>query len=326
MKPRRACGAREAVALLLGIASLPVSAQLFVPAQGEGSVSATIQVVTDHWHLTDRGDRAGQSNITSNSVFLKLDYGLTDRLAVTLNVPYVQKRFRAPPGGAPAHDPDPFNHHHDGHEHEHVEELDDGQFHGHWQDWGVGVRFAWLKDPLMVTPFLNYSWPSHDYTFFAHAAPGTRQKRTQLGIAVGRPFGPPWIDTYAQASYSYTLVEKVLGISVNYSTLHLEMGHHFNDRFSGRLFFTYRKTHGGLDFPSDFPWRGSSPAPEDAAVRERFLNHDRIQRIDYLNAGLGLAWRVDARHALSLDYLNTLWGENGHEIHNAVSLGLYRSF
>jgi hypothetical protein len=282
--------------------------------------------VTDHWHLTGEGDRAGQSNITSNSVFVKLDYGLTDRFAVTLNLPYVQKRFRAPPGGAPAHDPDPFNHPHDDHEHEHVDRLDDGSFHGHWQDWGVGLRYRWLESPLMVTPFLNYSRPSHDYTFFAHRAPCTRQKRTQIGFAVGRPFGPPWVNTYAQGSYSYTFVEKVLGISVNYSTLHLEVGHHLNQKLSGRLFVTYRKTHGGLDFPTDFPWRGSSPAPEDPEVRELFFNHDRIQRIDYLNGGLGLAWRFDDRYALSLDYLDTLWGENGHEIHNAVSLGLYRSF
>lgn len=300
-------------------------AQLIVPNKGHGTVSATVQVVTDHWHLTYEGDRAGASKITANSLFLKLDYGLTDRLAFNLNAPYVQKRFRAPPGGAPPHNPDPFNHQ-DDHEHEHVDHLDDGNFHGHWQDWGIGLRYRWRDAPLAITPFLNYAWPSHDYTYFAHAAPGTRQKRTQIGVFVGRPFGPPWINTYTQASYSYTFVEKVQDISVNYSTLNLELGHHFSEKLSGRVFLTYRKTHGGLNFPIDFPWRGSSPAPEDAALRELWFNHDRIQRVDYLNGGVGLAWAFNERYALTMDYLDTLWGENGHEIHNAVSLSVYRGF
>lgn len=317
--------------LALAVASLwaaSAQAQLHVPAQGHGTLTATVQVVTDHWHLTGEGDRSGESNITTNSLFLKFDYGLTGRLAVNLNAPYVQKRFRALPGGARPHDPAPFNQPHDDHdhEHEHVDRLDDGSFHGQWQDWGVGLRYRWRDAPIAITPFLNYSWPSHDYTYFAHAAPGTRQKRSQVGVFVGRTFGPPWINTYAQGSYSYTFVEKVLGIDVDYSTLNLEMGHHFSERFSGRVFLTYRKTHGGLDLPRDFPWRGSSPPPQDEGLRELFLNHDRIQRIDYLNGGFGVAWTIDGQHALTLDYLATLWGENGHEIHNAVSLSLYRSF
>ncbi len=313
-----------AVAFLMWSAS--AQAQLYTPPQGKGTVAATVQVVTDHWHLDYQGNRNGAARITANSLFLKFDYGLTDRLAATLNAPYIQKRFKTVRGGAPAHNPDSFNDGHDDHEHEHIERLDDGTFHGHWQDWGVGLRYRWLDEPFTVTPFFNYSWPSHDYEFYAHAAPGTQQNRTQVGVAVGRPFGPPWINTYAQASYSYTLVEKVLDISTNYSTLNLELGHHFSEKFSGRVFFTYRKTHGGLNFPVDFPWRGSAPAPDDAAIVARWLNHDRIQRVDYLNGGIGLAWQFDQRHSLTLDYLKTLWGENGHEIHNAVALSVYRGF
>ena len=303
-------------------------AQLYVPPKGSGLISANLQAVTDHWHLDYQGNEVGPARITTNTLVLKFEYGLTDNLAVNLTAPYTEKKFRASAGGAPPHDPDPFNHGHDehDHEHEHVERLDDGAFHGHWQDWGVGLRYRLRTEPLAVTAFANYSWPSHDYTFFAHAAPGTGQKRTQIGIAAGRPFGPPWINTYIQGSYSYTFVEKVLDLSVNYSTLNLELGYHFTPRLTGRAFATYRKTHGGLDFPVDFPWRGSTPIPDDDALVELFLNHDRIQRVDYLNGGVGLAWQFDDNYSLSLDYLQTLWGENGHKIHNAVSLGIYRTF
>ena len=273
-------------------------------------MSTTFQVVTDHHHLNSRGDQIAPGRITTNSVLLKLDYGLTNRLAVSFTAPWLEKKFR----GSGAHNPDPFNDGHD--DHEHIERLDDGNFHSTWQDWTAGLRYSWREQPLAVSTFVNYSWPSRDYTYFAHAAPGTRQARTQIGLFAGRPFGPPWINTYAQASYSYTFVEKVLDINVNYSTLNVELGHHFSPRLSGRVFATYRKTHGGLDFPGDFPSRRD----------ERWLHHDQIQRVDYLNGGLGLAWRFNERHSLTLDYLKTLWGENGHEIHNAVSLSVYRNF
>jgi hypothetical protein len=295
-------------------------AQLYVPQKGGGSVSASVQVVTDHWHLSSDGDRVGKTHITTNSLVLRFDYGVTDRLAATLTVPYVQKRFRADVGGAGPHDPDPFNDGHDDHDHDHdhVERLDDGAFHGHWQDWGVGVRYRLRDAPLAITPFFNYSWPSHEYEFFAHAAPGTGQKRAQFGVVVGRPFGPPWINTYASGSYSYTFVEKVLDVRVDYSSLNLELGHHFSEKLSARVYVNYRKTHGGLEFPADF---GVIPN-----TSEQFLNHDRISRIDYLNGGLGLGWQFDERYAATFDYLDTLWGEQGHEIHNAVALTLYRSF
>lgn len=318
--------ARMGVCAVLAAWGAAAQAQLYVPPKGSGLVSATAQVVTDHWHLNFAGDKVGPSRITTNTLVLRFEYGLTDNLAVNLTAPYTEKKFRASAGGAPAHDPDLFNDGHDDHVHEHVEGLDDGRFHGHWQDWGVGLRYRVRDVPLAVTAFANYSWPSHDYTFYAHAAPGTRQKRTQIGIAAGRPFAPPWINTYAQASYSYTFVEKVLDLNVDYSTLNLEVGYHFSPRLTGRVFATYRKTHGGLDFPVDFPWTGSLPVPDDEALVERFLNHDRIQRIDYVNAGVGLAFQLNEHYSLSLDYLQTLWGENGHKIHNAVSLGVYRSF
>jgi hypothetical protein len=306
-------------ALALGLfAFAPAAcAQLFVPGDGKGTVGVVMQTVTDHYHYNWRGDEIDAGKITANSLMLRFDYGLTDRLAVSATLPYIDKKYE---GARPHTDPFDPPHGHD-EPHDELELLDDGNFHGHWQDWGVGIRYRWKDAPLAITPFLNYSWPSHDYTFYAHAAPGTQQTRTQLGLFVGRQFGPPWINNYLQGYYSYTVVEKVLGIGVNYSTLNLEFGHFFSERLGGRVFATYRKTHGGLDFPIDFPMRGN-PAYDP----ELLLHHDQTQRVDYLNAGLGLSWSLGERYTLSGEWMSTFWGENGHKIHNAVTIGLYRSF
>ena len=313
MNPGRGTGAALLLALAL-CGGRDATAQLVVPGKGSGSIATTFQVVTDHYHYNYLGDEIDAGKITSNSFQLKLDYGITDRLAVSAALPYVQKQYR---GNRP-HVDTPFAQG-DGHDHAHdfsFELLDDGSFHGHWQDPAVALRFRWLDGPVAVTPFVSYSWPSHTYTFYAHAAPGTRQTRLSAGAYVGYRFGPPWENTYLQGFYSYTQVEEVLGIRPDYSTFNLELGHYFSERLGVRAYAIYRKTHRGLDFPVDFP----------ASELELTFNHDRVQRIDYLNLGLGATWSLGERYALSLDWMTTTWGENGHKIHNAVTLGVYRSF
>jgi hypothetical protein len=296
------------------VAASPSSAQLTLPGKGEGTLAATVQVVTDHYHYNYRGEEFDAGKITSESLQLKLDYGLTERIAVSLAVPFLRKQYR----GARPHVGAPFEHH-DGHDHGQdygFEFLDDGRFHGHWQDVATGVRFRWLDGPVAVTPFVTYAWPSHDYTFYAHAAPGTRQVRVSAGAFVGYRFGPPWENSYLQGYYAYTDVEAVLGIKPNYSTVNIEYGRYFSERLGARIYVTRRHGHAGLEFPIDFP----------ASNLDRTFNHDRVQRIDYTNVGAGVSWVLDERHTLSLDWMTTVRGENGHKIHNAVTLGLYRGF
>lgn len=307
------------LALLYGLVANapPAHAQLYVPAKGQGTISATGQVVTDHYHLDWQGNDVDAGKIETHSLQLKFDYGLSDRFALSVAVPYLRKQYR---GNRPHNDTllDPPGKH-EGHVHPEYdyEFLDDGRFHGHWQDPAIALRYRWREAPVALTPFVSYAWPSHDYTFYAHAAPGTRQTRLAVGSFFGRRFAPPWQNTYLQGYYSYTFVEEVLDINVDYSTLNLELGYFFSERWAGRVHATYRKTHGGLDHPIDF---------RPVTDTDREFNHDRIQRIDYLNLGLGGTYVLSENYTLSLDWMTTAWGENGHKIHNAVTLGLHRSF
>jgi hypothetical protein len=301
-----------ALAWLAGalLAAPAAHAQLSVPERGHGAVSVTFQAVTDHYHLDYQGHLGSAGHITSHSAQLRMDYGVTDRLAMSFTLPFISRRY----DGTFPHNPDPFN---DEDHHEHIGVLDDGDYHGAWQDYGLGLRWRWLDKPWTVTPFVNWSQPTHDYVYFAHAAIGTRQKKLALGVNVGRQWGPRLYRLYTQGSYSYTFVEPVLGHDVDFSTLNLEAGWFFTPSFSVRGFAIYRKTHGGLDFPIDFP------PPRN---NETFLHHDQIQRIDYLNYGVGASWRLGDNWSVSANWLTTGWGENGHAIHNAVSVGVSRSF
>jgi hypothetical protein len=203
---------------------------------------------------------------------------------------------------------------------EDIDRLDDGEWHGGWQDFGVGLRLRWIEprpgQPWGVTPFVIYQWPSHDYTFFAHAAIGSRQKRLIVGATAGRQFGPRFQKLFVQAQYSYSFVEEILDVNTNNSSLNLDLGYHFTPRFSARAMLMLRKTHGGLDIPTDFPDRTS----------ELFFHHDQIQRVDYVNWGLGANYAISERYSVAANWYTTLWGENGHKIHNAVGVGITRKF
>ena len=312
---------------LLGAACTcaPAHAQLWVPAKGTGALGVSYQYAVDHTHLDGNGDEFSPGNMGSHSLQLRVDYGLTDRLGVQFTAPFISKRYI----GAGPHNPDPFNPHaqaghagpaHEGPHEETIARLDDGDWHGGWQDFGVGLRFRWIEpragQPWGVTPFASYQWPSHDYTYFAHAALGSRQKRLSLGATAGRQFGPRFQKLFVQGQYSYTFVEEVLDIRPNYSSLNLDLGWHFTPRFSARAMLMLRKTHDGLDIPFDFPSR----------TTELFLHHDQIQRVDYVNWGVGANYALGDRYSLSANWYTTLWGENGHKVHNAVGLGITRKF
>jgi hypothetical protein len=315
-------GARVA-ALLAACACAPAQAQLWVPAKGSGAIGLSYQYAVDHTHLDGNGDDFSPGNMASHSMQLRVDYGLTARLALHASAPFVSKRYV---GTAP-HNPAPFEPDvtagrvapaHEGEEH--IAFLDDGEWHGGWQDFGVGLRYRWLEPrpgkPWAVTPFVNYGWPSHDYTYFAHAAIGSRQKRLTFGANAGRHFGPRFQKVFVQGMLSYTVIEEVLGVRPNYTSLNLDLGYHFTPRFSARAMLMLRKTHGGLDIPFDFPDRTS----------ELFLHHDQIQRVDYANAGIAANWNLGERYTVSANWYTTLWGENGHKVHNAVGVGITRSF
>ena len=314
-------------AIALALATTTAHAQLWVPEKGAGAIGLSYQYAVDHTHLDGNGDEFGPGNMASNSLQLRVDYGLTDRLALQVTAPWINKRYV----GAGPHDPSPFDppdHEgamagpadHPGDVGEDVAILDDGDWHGAWQDMGVGLRLRWIEpgpgQPWTVTPFAHYSWPSHDYTFFAHAAIGSRQKRLAIGTMAGRQFGPRFQNLYFQGLYSYTFVEEILDVRTNYSSLNLDVGYHFTPRFNARVQVMLRKTHGGLDIPFDFPSRTS----------ELFFHHDQIQRVDYVNWGVGANWKLGERYSLSANWYTTLWGENGHKVHNGVGIGITRTF
>lgn len=288
-------------------------AQAWVPGEGHGNFSVSAQHLFVKHHTTYRGDKLDAGTITSNSLLLGLDYGVTERLAVSVAIPYISKKYV----GASPHDPSPFN---DGHNHDDQEHplLDDGDYHSNWQDWALGLRWQWRSEPWAITPYLAYNRPSNDYPFFAHAAVGLNMRSLEAGVSVARRFEPPWQDWYFHGRYGYTRTEEVAGLHPDFSSLHLEAGHYFNERWSGRVVLIRHQAHNGLEFPVDY---AGLPADDP-----RRLHHDKLNASRLVDLAVGTGYQINDRYSLYGLASRTIWSENTHATDYAITLGVSRSF
>ena len=281
-------------------------AQASVPAEGSGSLALAYQSITVHDHTDYRGVHNSVGKTHSHTVFLGLDYGLTDRLAVAVGVPYIQSRYQGD-----------FPHRHGdfpGHEGEPV--IDDGRYHGGLQDYSLGLRYQLWTEPLMVTPFINFGYPSRNYPFRGHSAIGLRLWHVEVGGSVARQLEGPLDDFHVQARYGYTIREKTEGIGIRSSRVDLEVSYILTPRLSARLLAVWLHTHNGLNFPVDFP-----PAPDP-----RTFAHDRLLNTQSINLGAGLAFALNDAYTLFATWLTTAKSKNAHVIHNAIAVGIGRSF
>lgn len=298
---------RMLAAIALAGATLPASAHhtdAWVPAKGHGSMAAAYQHLYVRYHTLSDGTRQVPGTIRDRSVFLDLDYGLTDRIALSLGGAFKSNRYLGMPHPPIADDHD-------------EQFIDDGRYHAGWADWDVGVRYQWRTDPWAITPFVSYGVPVRDYPTYAHSAVGTGQKRLELGVGVGHRFGPPLQNLYFQGAYGYSVMEVVDHRRVNHSTLSLELGWFLTPRLTARLTVVGQKTHNGLEFPQDYQ-PGVDP--------EQLFHHDQNLRNDFVNVGAGVDVAFNDHTLGFANVGRTVWGENTHLIDYAITVGISRGF
>jgi hypothetical protein len=289
---QQGAGSLVAAALLVGPAS--AFAQAWLPPKGEASISIGYEYVYVKEHLFAGGERQDRGHIRENSLLPDLGYGITDKLAVRIGLPYISAKYN---GARP-----------------HQLPIDDGSYHGAFQDFRIEVRYMAFTDPLVVTPFAAVVLPSHDYTYFAHSAVGRDLKEESFGLNLARRLDRILPDAYVHGRYSFTLVEKVLNISHNRSNFDLELGYFLTPAISVRAMGVWQRGYGGIELPVT-----GIPLP-------LFLYHDQLARSDYFNMGGGLAYAATANLDVFGNWFTTLSGKNGHAIHDAVTVGASVNF
>ena len=278
--------ARPALALVL-VLGLPgvARAQAWLPTKGEGAVGMTFGAYGFEGHFGGTGQRIPYGGTHALSAAGDVTYGITERIAVAASLPFVSSKFTGTfPKGVL------------------LGPLDDGNYHGDFQDFRGELRCMAVAGDFALTPFVGVNLPSHNYEVVGEAVPGKRTKELYLGLASGRSLEPFLPRAYVQARYFFSFVEQVVpDVGLNRSNLDVELGYSLTSRLGVRGFGAWQVTHGGLDL-------------EDMYSRpDLFRTHDRATRTNYFNLGAGVTLQALPGVELFAAFVKTISGENAHQ-------------
>ena len=177
--------------------SFPVSvySQAWTPARGELDLALSYQNVYIKDHTFSDGARFDDGRIYQHAMIMDVGYGITDRLALRVALPYIAGRYDGPTPH---------------------QSIEGGHFyHSTFQDFNVDLRYRMTSGRFVVTPSFGAIVPSHQYQYFAHSSVGRDLREFRPGINLGWRLDPLVPNAFVQAQFSYRFVEDVINISQN---------------------------------------------------------------------------------------------------------------
>jgi hypothetical protein len=280
-------------------------AQAWVPAKGEGTATLTLQDNFVKNHLGSDGERIDVGHIRSFILAGDIDFGITNKLAVDISIPFVLAKYYGP--------------------RPHQLPVDNGNYHGNFQDVRINVRYNLRARPLSITPFVALGVPSNDYIYFAHSAAGTNQREYVFGSSFGRGLEPVLSRAYFQGMYAFLIPQEVRGIRTYRSRVDWDFGYFVTRRFALRTLGGLQIGHSGLQvgdiFKGDY---GDFPVRVPSNVT--WYHHDQTSRISYLNLGGGASLAITKSWSGFVALTTTVWGRNGHALSLGEVVGLSWNF
>jgi hypothetical protein len=271
-----------AVALLAVCASAPLAfAQAWVPPARIGVVSAVYQTIDNTTHRLSDGSVLDGYDSVSRGVLLNIDYAVTDRVSLSVGLPYIGARYKGPEPsffGLPIDDCLCWNH--------------------GWQDLGITGRFNVANGAFALTPSLSVGLPTRGYSYLGEAVLGRNLKEVRVGVDAGQRLDPISPRLAVSGRYAFAFVERVLGLPNNRSNISIEPSLLATRRLSTRAVLSWQRSHGGLrttEFETDEQWE----------------QYDRLLRDNYFHTGAGVAYsfpRVD----VFASYIHYVSGTDTH--------------
>jgi hypothetical protein len=297
---------RKLVPLLL-VLSPGLPAQAWLSPQGDGTVSILYQNGINRLHAF--GDRTKDRGPTYfDSLLLSSDYSLTDRLAVSFSLPFIEAKYagsfphvlvRGDPSTAVA--------------------TDNGDFHGGFQDFRLNVRYALTSGSLKITPLFQAIIPSHTYPSFGHAAIGFDEYEYRVGVNVGRRLDPILPKVFVQGQYAFGMTPVVAAnVAPKRSYGELQLGYLLNRHITFQGWSALTWSHNGIELDYDlFPGN---------LTEDQYLNHDRIARGKLLDAGGTVSYQLNRSTIFFLSAGHTFYGANGHLRYLVTTVGFTKAF
>lgn len=264
------------------------SAQAWLPPKGEANLSLTYQVINLDGHFDTDGSKLPNAIPSRAHVaIVEFEYGLTDRLAFNVRLPYLASKFTGD-----ADDPYLAELRDLAEEFrktrsipEALTSLDTGGYYSTFQDLGFVLRYNLIDKPVVVTPMVAVTIPSHDYRTVGEAAPGQNLNALHVGANLGALLDPVLPRAYIQARYLYSFVEHAYDESLNRSAADFEAGYGLTPIVSVRALAAWSQSHGGLHWTEAYN-RGFGLDGRPANP-ELLLDHDRLLASRYWHLGGG---------------------------------------
>jgi hypothetical protein len=284
-------------------------AQAWLPSQGEGTVSLLYQNSIDRLHVFSNGLTKDRGHTYFDAVVLSSDFAATSRIAISFSLPYLDGKYV----GSYPHElvrgqPDT------------VVPVDNGHFHGGFQDFIFTVRYALTPNhSWQITPFSQVTVPSHAYPSFGHAAIGLDEHEYRAGVNAGRRLDPFLPRAFVQGQYAFGASPEVAAnVAPKRSYGELQFGYLVSRRFTVQASSVLLYSHNGIDFDYNlFPNNLSD---------EQYLNHDRIARSRLLDAAGSIAHQANASTNVYVSLGRSLWGINGHLRYLVTTVGFTKVF
>ena len=286
-----------AAAIIAGSAA-PCLAQAWLPAQGEGAVTLSHQLVHSPAHL----NRDGTPNPANGKEWIHavhgdVEYGLSDRLSVSGGLLWLATKWVGSESNR--HGP-----------------LDDGTFHYSLQDLETRLHYQVATGRLAIAAHGAVSLPTRGYETRGHAAFGRGLSDVSVGVSaasvLARPGGLRALQgVYAAASVSYSFVERSSDepqFDLDRINGDFAVGRRLGRRVSVRGFGAWQVMRDGLTFPLT------------AHEREEFFSHhDQLARSSYLQLGGGVGIGLQPDLLLSLAAFSTASGRNLHSVRSLTT-------
>lgn len=289
--------------------STPVSAY----AAGHGSIGIDYQNVYYH------GDFDGPAGKDSGNVRfqvwqLQASYFVADGWEIHAGLPYIQGKFSGPTAAMFAHPvlscltaagPTPACR---------PVLLDNGNYHGSFQDWNAGVRYHFDYNGYQIAPEVDLLVPSHNYQYYGAASYGERNTQVGVGVQLAHQFD--FTNFYYQAHYEYFFNTPHIGYNNNYNSFGLDVGYFFSPDLSAKLITDLKIGNGITDQEI-----GGPPALDPI-----WLNHDRIRLQDHGIVGGAIDYAFAKKLDLQATLEHAVWGRSDGDLKYALDFRLTRRF
>jgi hypothetical protein len=282
------------VVVQLGWVTTLCAQTAWVPPRGEGTVSFTYQTYDVAGHFDALGRKTTEGGTYSQTVVTELDYGVTDTVGLSVSLPFIASKYTGHQdflvGGHPTH----------------AGPLDDGTYHGAFQDIRVEARRLLWIGPLAVAPFIGASFPTHEYETQGEAVPGRHRRDLQLGASAGADLASILPGAYLHARYAYGAAQRLRDIPFTRSNIDVEGGEAVTSRVTLRGLANWQVRHKG---------------PVLDELFDDWEHHDRFIAPSYFNLGGGASFSLTTRADVYAVWVVTISGSNGAHRARTLAVG-----